>query len=89
MDRKHLIDVGAGSALFSKKLSQNHPNLCVSTVNINYGALVISKSTLNFCYLMSLSGLSGDICLLTEILEHVYDDKEFLIEIVNPAPKVA
>ena len=89
VDGRHLIDVGAGSALFSKKLSESHPNLCVSAVDINYGALEISKSTPKFSYLTSLSGLSGDIYLLTDVLEHVYGDKEFLIEIVNSAPKGA
>jgi len=89
MDRTHLIDVGAGSALFSKKLSENHPNLRVSAVDINYSALEISKSTPKFSYLTSLSGVSGDIYFLTDILEHVYDDKEFLKEIVNSAPKGA
>lgn len=75
MNGKHLIIVGSGSALFSKKLSENHLNLSVSAVDINHGALEISKSTLKFGYLISFSGLFGDTDLLTDILEYVYVDK--------------
>jgi hypothetical protein len=81
-----LIDVGAGSALFSKKLCQLHTGLRVIAVDVNYNT-EIENSTDTFQYVTEVPPGLGNVFLLNDVLEHIEDDIDFLSRIVREAPK--
>lgn len=84
LDSSILIDIGAGSALFSKKLSQLHSGLRVIAVDINYDSEV-SETSAEFSYTREIPRGIGNVFLLNDVLEHIEDDSEFLSKIVEEA----
>jgi len=74
----HLIDVGAGSALFSLELSNKYENLSCTAIDTGYQGENLCKSSRNFTYLSSGSNISGDIYLFTDVLEHVENPIDLL-----------
>jgi hypothetical protein len=81
-----LIDIGAGSALFSKQLSLLHTGLRVIAVDVNYKT-EIEMSTNTFEYVTEVPPGKGNVFLLNDVLEHIEDDFGFLSKIVQEAPK--
>lgn len=81
-----LIDIGAGSALFSKQLVQmNVINRCVA-VDTGYTEDSIDPDT---GMLLRRSSAYNNFShfLLTDVLEHIEHDEEFLTEIVSQADR--
>jgi hypothetical protein len=76
---KTLSDIGSGSAVFSNKLSQDFPNSNFHLVDINYTPEQISKSTSKMNYTKEIQ--PADIFLLTDVLEHIEEPKEFFQQI--------
>jgi len=76
---KTLSDIGSGSAVFSIKLSQDFPNSNFHLVDINYTPEQISKSTSKMNYTKEIQ--PADIFLLTDVLEHIEEPKEFFKQI--------
>ena len=81
-----LIDIGAGSALFSKQLSLLHTGLRVIAVDVNYKK-EIETSTDTFEYVTEVPPGVGNVFLLNDVLEHIEDDVDFLSRVVREAPK--
>lgn len=79
-----LVDIGAGSALFSRKLSVHYPGLRVIAVDVNYDS-ELSQSTEKFVYTKEIPRGMGNVFLLNDVLEHIEDDYEFLSGIVKDA----
>jgi len=76
----HLVDVGAGSALFSLELSDRYKELFCTAIDSGYSEEKLSESSEKFNYLASASNTSGDIYLFTDVLEHVENPKDLLEE---------
>jgi hypothetical protein len=81
-----LVDVGAGSALFSLALMSSAPHLKVWAIDTGYAQSKRSDPDRNITYLDSGSDVSGEIYLFTDVLEHVPDDVKMLAEYVDLAP---
>jgi hypothetical protein len=81
-----LVDVGAGSALFSREILRENPNLKVLAIDTGYPQPKQADPDQNITYLNSGSGVSGEIYLFTDVLEHVLDDVKMLGEYVDLAP---
>jgi hypothetical protein len=82
---RKLIDIGAGSALFSSELLRL--NLVDSVVALDTGyeqEYKDSASGIEFCRYSDFQGFTD--YLLTDVLEHVANDFDFLSEIVQEAP---
>jgi hypothetical protein len=89
-ESSHLIDVGAGSALFSLDLCKNYVNLFCTAVDPGYTAEKLRESSKRFVYKNSILNDSGDLYLFTDVLEHVKDPKDLLEQYVsNAAPGAA
>jgi len=82
-----LIDVGAGSAIFSLALLHTNPLLSVIAVDVNYKFQKIVDLDGRITFLRDGQGVSGDIYLFTDVLEHVSNDVETLSGYVNSASK--
>lgn len=79
-----LVDIGAGSALFSKELLKNRTVKSATAVDTGY--LEDSENTeLGISYRRSVSYKGFTHFLLTDVLEHIEDDAAFLSEIVLTA----
>lgn len=85
-EARHIIDVGAGSALFSLEMLRIYPNLKVTAVDTGYENLILEDSLNRITYRNNGVGVSGDLYLLTDVLEHVADDVLLLREYVINAP---
>ena len=81
-----LIDVGAGSALFSREIACMFPELSVTAIDINYSDSDLLTSTTHFKLVRDIKGVTGEIYLMNDVLEHIYDDNTFLKSIVESAP---
>lgn len=81
-----LIDVGAGSALFSKELIKQNPKLKCFAVDTGYEDEINERSMEQLSFHKQLSDQKADIYLFTDVLEHVLDDRSMLLEYVNTAP---
>ncbi len=81
-----LIDVGAGSALFSKELIKQNPRLKCFAVDTGYEDEINDRSVEQLSYHKHLSDQKADIYLFTDVLEHVLDDRSMLLDYVNTAP---
>jgi hypothetical protein len=82
---RRLLDIGAGSALFSIELLKR--NLVESVVAVDTGYETDFKdpaSGIEFCRRSDYQGFTD--YLLTDVLEHVENDLDFLSEIVVNAP---
>jgi len=82
----YLVDVGAGSALFSLELLKNYSNLVVVAIDTGYEKDIEHSKTNRISYRRDGLGVVGDIYLFTDILEHLPNDIEVLKDYVNLAP---
>ncbi len=82
---KSLVDIGAGSALFSKELLRLNLVSKVVAVDVGYEAERETRSGISYCRTTQYSGFTH--FLLTDVLEHVEKDEEFLGGIVSQADK--
>jgi hypothetical protein len=81
-----MADIGAGSALFSKKLINDHLVDSVTAVDTGYEQdFFCEKDKIAYVRAATYSDLSH--FLLTDVLEHIRDDEKFLSSIVSEAPK--
>lgn len=81
---KSLVDIGAGSALFSKELLRKNLVDTVVAVDTGYEQdFIDSKSGIKFCQSSDFSQFT--FFLMTDVLEHIEDDLGFLRSIVQQA----
>jgi len=81
---RSLVDIGAGSALFSKELLHN--SIVSEVVAVDTGYVEESENTLlGISYRKSIGYGGFTHFLLTDVLEHIEDDNFFLSEIVSEA----
>ena len=85
MNVKSLVDIGAGSALFSKELLRINLVTEVVAVDLGYKAEQETRGDISYCRTTQYSGFTH--FLLTDVLEHVEKDKEFLADIVSQADR--
>ena len=78
-----LVDIGAGSALFSKELLRQGIVNNVVAVDTGYQNDLAKQNGILYCRSTNYSGFSH--FLLTDVLEHIEDDKTFLTHIVTEA----
>jgi hypothetical protein len=81
--KKSLVDIGAGSALFSKELLRQE--LVTDIVAIDTGYKVESELKDGIYYRRSSSYSGFTHFLLTDVLEHIDNDEKFLTEVVSGA----
>jgi hypothetical protein len=84
-----LVDVGAGSALFSRELARRNPKLMVTAIDINYTESELLDHTENFKRTSKFTDEIGEIYLMNDVLEHIEDDRLFLKSITDSAPNEA
>ena len=82
---KSLDDIGAGSALLTKELLRLNLVSKVDAVDVGYKAEREIKSGISYCRTSDYSGFTH--FLLTDVLEHVEEDEEFLADIVSQADR--
>ena len=80
---KSLVDIGAGSALFSKELLRQE--LVTKVVAIDTGYKIESEFKDGVIYRRSSSYSGFTHFLLTDVLEHIENDGKFLKDIVSAA----
>jgi hypothetical protein len=80
-----LVDVGAGSALFSIELTKTSPKLNVIAIDIGYELPKVVDAENRITYLQEGPGVSADIYLFNDVLEHVPNDVGMLSEYVSSA----
>ena len=88
-DANVLIDIGAGSALFSKKILEKNVHLKCIAVDTGYTETFTQDSSDRISYQREIFGEVGDIYLLTDVLEHVEDDCLFLGNYVSKSPELS
>jgi hypothetical protein len=81
-----LMDVGAGSALFSLELLKIFPKLKVTAVDTGYEIPKVVDIENRITYLQDGKGVNAEIYLFNDVLEHVQNDVEMLSEYVSSAP---
>jgi hypothetical protein len=81
-----LIDVGAGSALFSLELAKSSPKLNIIAVDVGYEFPEVVDAENRITYLQDGQGVNAEIYLFNDVLEHVPNDVEMLSEYVTSAP---
>ena len=84
-----LVDVGAGSALFSIEILKIFTQITAIAVDTGYEKLEENDSKNRISFRRECHGVVGDIYLFTDVLEHVPNDVEMLIEYVKFAPSGA
>jgi hypothetical protein len=77
------VDIGAGSALFSKELFRRGIVDKVVAVDTGYEKVLEVREGIIYCRSTDYSGFTH--FLLTDVLEHVEEDGEFLASIVSQA----
>lgn len=75
---RRLIDVGAGSAVFSKAMKQALPDIEVFAIDPGYSDIQLGTNSDGVTYLKNLGDITGDFYLMTDVIEHVRNDLEFL-----------
>lgn len=85
MSVKSLVDIGAGSALFSKELLRLNLVSEVVAVDVGYKAEQETRGDISYCRTAQYSGFTH--FLLTDVLEHVEEDEKFLADIVSQADR--
>jgi hypothetical protein len=80
---KSLVDIGAGSAIFSKELLRQE--FADNVVAIDTGYEIESESKDGITYRRSTNYSGFTHFLLTDVLEHIENDENFLKEIVSEA----
>ena len=82
MDSKPLIrsvvDIGGGSALFTKELLRNDMNLRVVAIDTAYKFEEPDLNFSNLEYRSNAKTLNDDLYLFTDVIEHVENDFEFI-----------
>ena len=81
----NLVDIGAGSALFSKELFSRGVVDKVVAVDTGYEKDLDVRDNIIYCRSTDFSGFTH--FLLTDVLEHVKEDGEFLKDIVSGADR--
>jgi len=81
-----LVDVGAGSALFSLELLRRYPHLHVVAIDTGYDFVERKDSHHSISYRNNGQHISGDLYLFTDVLEHVLNDVDMLKKYVDDAP---
>ena len=81
----NLVDIGAGSALFSKELFRRGFVNKVVAVDTGYEKDLDVSENIIYCRATDFSGFTH--FLLTDVLEHVKEDGKFLNEIVSGADR--
>lgn len=80
----HLLDIGAGSALFSKELLKRKVIAKSIAVDTGYQTEYIDTSLgISYCHSANFSGHTH--FLLTDVLEHIEDDFNFLRDVTLQA----
>ena len=79
-DANLLVDVGAGSAIFSLELIKSYPKLKVVAVDIGYELSKVVDVRNRITYRQVGKGISAEIYLFNDVLEHVPNDVEVLSE---------
>lgn len=82
---KSLVDIGAGSALFSKELLRLDLVSEIVAVDVGYEVERETKGGISYCRTTQYSGFTH--FLLTDVLEHVEGDDDFLAGIVSQADR--
>ncbi|HET8943012.1 MAG TPA: methyltransferase domain-containing protein [Rudaea sp.] len=85
-----LLDVGAGSGFFSRRLLDRSSAVEAWCVDPNYPAdsnIVENGKEIHFC--RSIGPVDADLVLLMDVLEHVDDDVGLLRDAVNKASEKA
>lgn len=82
---RNLIDVGAGSALFSLELLRQYEGLSCTAIDPGYSLDIFTDEKLRITYLREPNGSQGDLYLMTDVLEHVENDVDFLAAYVEGA----
>jgi 2-polyprenyl-3-methyl-5-hydroxy-6-metoxy-1,4-benzoquinol methylase len=79
-----VIDVGAGSAIFSLQLLKDFPNLSCTAVDTGYSEEFLNKpqTSNRMKYSKIFQDNNADIYLLTDVLEHIEHPIAFLTEYV-------
>ena len=85
-DANLLVDVGAGSAIFSLELIKFYPKLNVVAVDIGYELSKVADLKNRITYSQVGKGISAEIYLFNDVLEHVPNDVEVLSEYISSAP---
>jgi len=85
IDLMSIVDIGAGSAIFSKELLKLNDAVQVQAVDIGYEYEGIDRDEIRLTYSRTCSNFDADLYLLTDVLEHVEDDSVFLNLIVSKA----
>jgi len=84
---RSIVDVGAGSALFSKELIKSNRNIILHAIDSGYKTEGADPMNSNIHYYKSAKSISGDLYLFTDVLEHIEDDKSFLKSYVDSSPR--
>lgn len=74
-------DIGAGSAVYSKKMSKDFPHVLFNLVDRNYSEKQISKSSFRMKYSKNIT--RADVFLLNDILEHIEHPNLFFKSVCN------
>ena len=82
---KSLVDIGAGSALFSKELLRLNLVSEIVAVDVGYEVERETRGGISYCRTTQYSGFTH--FLLTDVLEHVEGDDDFLADIVSQADR--
>jgi hypothetical protein len=81
-----IVDIGAGSALFSLALLRENKNLHCLAIDTGYDVAESCDSDNRISYFKDGSGKFGEIYLLTDVLEHVPNDVSVLQFYATTAP---
>jgi hypothetical protein len=81
-----LVDIGAGSAIFSLAIQKMFPKIEITAVDTGYELDEKIDSVDKIAYLKSGKNVVGQVYLFTDVLEHVPDDILMLREYVKNAP---
>lgn len=85
-----ILDVGAGSGFFSRYLLRNSPANEAWCVDISYPAdSEALEGAKRIYFRRAIDGISADLVLLMDVLEHVDDDVGLLREYVDKVPSGA
>lgn len=80
-----VIDIGAGSAVFSKELSKKYPQVRFIAFDTGYSENQINESKENLTFVKGTPTQPAGCYILTDVLEHIEDDLEFLSQFVQNA----
>jgi hypothetical protein len=85
-----LIDIGAGSAIFSRLFLQDTAFVSADAVDINYDKDKEEETVSNdkrLSFYTKMDRYDCDLILLMDLLEHIENDKSFLKDVVKKSEK--